>query len=122
MNIIETLGVGLLLTALSGISFIAYKHPTAFARLFSPSFRFITCGVAVFLVYHLLDAVLSSFVIWHMVTEQPEAPLSSIAGQASTLWQALIYLITTAVVYIIFVTYLLLLRQLPDILAESPSK
>lgn len=113
---IETIASGLVLAMVSGLSFIAYKHPAGFGRLFFPIANVITSVAAGLCVWALLNLALAASVISHLATEFPDKPMSTIAQNASTVVDSLKSLAVIVIVYVIVMAYLFFLRQLPKIL------
>ena len=121
MAMVESLIVGLVLAAVSGVSFIAYKHPASFALVFPSAVVVISFFSVKLCTYQLGIAISSASSISRMAAELPTAPLSSIATDATLLHSSIKFLGGTIIAYVGIVAYLFLLRRLPKLLATGAS-
>jgi len=113
---IESLITGLVLAAVSGVTFIAYKHPNGYARMYF-SLNMATLSMAFGLcVFNGLNVFGSASVINHLVSKMPDLPLSSLTVEASKLHYSLKFIACTVFVAAIILGYFALLKYLPQVL------
>ena len=119
---IESLIVGLVLAGVSAVTFVAYKHPGGYARMYlwlNIATVSISWGLC---FYNVLDVVGSALVINHLVSVMPNSQLSSIADQASKLRYSLKIIGWTLFVATIILGYFAFLKFLPLVLGIKEKK
>jgi ABC-type polysaccharide/polyol phosphate export permease len=110
----DTIISAMVMAAISGLTFIAYKHPKGYTRIYFPV---MICGIAVFLLYATFCVGyihgFSDSSIGYLKLNPPaiHSPVSEIGSP--TIWDFLIP--------VLFVGYLTFLQVLPSIL-DLPTK
>ena len=118
---IESIFVGLVLATVSGITFIAYKHPDGFQRIYTNVLGLVTMVLISFSIFQILNIISAAVVIKHLATEMPTQPLSSIKENIDVLSQSLWYIGWAVSIFAAVFAYLFILRKLPYILDDMPS-
>ncbi|WEN13871.1 hypothetical protein PY254_11520 [Rhodanobacter sp. AS-Z3] len=116
---IETIASGLVLAMVSGLTFIAYKHPAGFGRLFFPIANVISSVAIGLCARALLEIAFAASIISHLAKDFPTRPMSDIAQNASTVVDSLKSFGFVVTIYLVVMAYLFFLRQLPKILDST---
>jgi len=107
--------IGIALAAVSGMAFVAYRHPSEYRRL-----AFIVAGAAgmVFLqvaMWQMLDISINASTLAHIAKEIPESTLESQRDQITEIHSSLRQLAFSAIVALGVLGYLAFLLQLPKL-------
>ena len=113
---------GLVLAAVTGVTFIAYKHPTGYQRLFA---LISTLGGAViFLLVGYVAGEVSYAIgyLTQMLKDAPETPIKSVDDVINSLDTAIARFNRGLLIAVIAWGYFVFLTYLPKILAEEEKK
>lgn len=113
---IEKLGIPLILAAVSGLTFIAYKYPKGYERISKPIVIFTClCFVGVFAWFL---GTMHSNIRWlqRELENSPKEEISEISSQITGLNHSWTFLLWAFVIFVIVIGYLIFLYYLPNIL------
>lgn len=123
---LQTLVASLIVAAVSSLTFVAYKHPQGFARMFPALLAGTGTIGLVYLIWQVLIIWSSAEIIDHLARTLPESPLESIQQHAHKLAASVRSSFICLAVLGGTWGYLFLLQRLPDILehgfGESPAR
>lgn len=109
----ESLLSGLVLAAVSAVTFIAYKHPHGYVKLFPH----LTIAVVAVLLYIILMALLTAFsnasAITHLIGKYPESTIEIHAESIKKIELFASYALISIAIGFAVAIYLLILLYLP---------
>jgi UDP-N-acetylmuramyl pentapeptide phosphotransferase/UDP-N-acetylglucosamine-1-phosphate transferase len=110
--VIQTIGASLILAAISGLSYLAYKHPKAYSRLYIPLCLIGVIALALIGIWDTALSVAQEHLKQSLPAEQSEISKAVLSGLTVSFgWTML-----CAFVYILIIAVLLFL---PNLLEED---
>ncbi len=118
MNI-ETLIYSLIVAAVTGLSFIAYKHPNGYKKIFTSIMPLAIMALLMVLALNLGKLHSSIRIAGEMLLENPDATIQSASFSITSMNNSLDNILVVVVVGLFVIGYLFFLYKLPSILRSN---
>jgi len=117
----ETLTVSLILTAITGITILGYKHPPGYRRLAIPLITIISTTSCLLILFNCVAIWSAVGFLSEALSNQPGEPLKSQAYSIRMLLKSRQFITTAIAIWIPSIAYLIFLWHLPKIAPTSKS-
>ncbi len=121
MNL-ETLIYSLVVALVSGLTFIAYKHPVGYKKIYTLLIPVSFVPVIIILSYNLGALYSSIRSIGNDLLEKPDEKISLLSHNITRMNESLDYILLSAVIGFVVIGYLMFLHKLPVILETNSNE